>query len=209
MSDTKVLDQQSFNTECPICFSENGKMIMLSCFHRFHEECLGGHTNLNCPQCRQHVVNWPPLLKEKIEKNSKKFQSELDEEERQNILENELQENRRFLSRVAMILQPPPQVEVETALQYLRDNGIPMRYLPRKIKIVVRRGQPRMDPGILFNAIISQVMEHIHEDIKNNIANASEEDDGCFIFSEDEDPFLEENEDFEDVDFSCSITQQN
>lgn len=214
MSDnTNYVDKKAFNTECPVCFGEEGDMIILSCFHRFHEECLRGHTDLKCPQCRQHVVNWPPSLKKKIEENSKQFTSELDEEDRQNLIEQQVNQNTNFLSQMAIFLQPPPQVEVATALNFLRDKGIPMRYLPRKIKIAIRRGQPRPQPGVLYHAVIGQILEQVQEDIYNsNIestpSNEEESYENSSSDDDEEDPFFEENMILEDLDFNCNVVEK-
>ena len=221
MSDNiNFVDKTAFNTECPVCFEEEGNMIILSCLHRFHEECLQGHINLNCPQCRQYVVNWPPSLKKKIEENSKQFSSELDEEDRQNLVDQQINENRNFLSQMTMFLQPPPQVEVATALNFLRDRGIPMRYLPRKIRIAVKRGQPRPQPGVLYHAVIGQVLEQIQEDIhrgnievifSNGEESLFEEDsyeDSSSSDDDEEDPFLQENMILEDLDFNCNVVEK-
>lgn len=217
------IDKTAFNVECPVCFGEEGNMIILSCLHRFHEDCLECHTDLNCPRCRQRVVNWPPILKNKIEENSKQFTSELDEEDRQNLIEQQINDNRNFLSQLTMFLQPPPQIEVATALNFLRDRGIPTRYLPRKIKISVRRGQPRPQPGVIYHAVIGQVQENIQEDIHRGIIGVvisnedsssefydeGDSDDESSSESDEEDPFFEENMILEDLDFNCNVVEKD
>ena len=196
----KKSNKSYFNIECPICFDEDGDMIILSCLHRFHEICLEGHTNLDCPKCRQHVINWSPSLKEKIIKNSKEFTLELNEADRRNIIQNE----NEFLSTMSMFLQPPPQLEVASALNFLRDNGIPMRYLPRRIRIVLKKGHPRPQPGVLFNGIISQILDQI----QYNLQHEKEEENGTLSEDEnEEDPFSYENEELEELNFSCNVVE--
>jgi hypothetical protein len=184
----------AFNEECPVCFSEEGNMITLSCLHRFHEGCLQGHTNLKCPKCRQVVINWSCKLKETIEFNSIKFVNEMDEEDRNSIQTQETNAERmELLSNISMFLQPPPQLEIMTAFQYLQEEGIPMYYLPQKVLVSIKRGHPRPQPGVLFNAVISQTQERIMKDIYENSKNVEEDDQDDNNNEDEEDPFLEEN----------------
>lgn len=180
ISDEKVnvSDQNAFNTTCPICLvDENDNMIILSCLHRLHEDCCKGLTDLNCPLCNQHVVNWPSKIKEIILDNKKKWKEELDEEDRQSALA--FQEQNSFL-----FLQPPPQVEVMGALQFLRESGFPLQFLPENIEIETQRDAPRFEPGVLFETIIYNIVNRIDvgEEIEPELSNS------------DEDPFEEENE---------------
>jgi hypothetical protein len=188
-------DETAFNEECPICFNEEGKMITLSCLHRFHEDCLQGHTNLKCPKCRQLVVNWPLNLKEKIESNYVKFVTEMDEEDRQTLQTQETNSERmNLLSNISMFLQPPPQLEIMTAFQYLQEEGVPMYYLPQKVLVSLKRGHPRPQAGMLFNAVIAQTQQRMMKDICDDDDdyeyNNNEYDDDD---DSDDDPFLEEN----------------
>jgi hypothetical protein len=200
----------SFNEECPVCFSEEGEMLILSCLHKFHEDCLKNHTNLKCPECRQNVLNWPSGLKKEIEKNSKTFVNEMDEEDRQNL---QIQENNverlEMLSNLSMFLQPPPQLEIMTAFQYLQEQGIPMYYLPHKILVSVKKNQPKPQLGILFNTIIGSIQEKIMKDIyeynKENSDENEENTDDDDLDSDEENPFSEENNILENVDRNFKV----
>lgn len=183
-------DVTSFNTTCPICLDDTGSMIILSCLHRFHEKCCENLTDLNCQLCQQHVINYPPNLKKLIEKNSAARASELVEEDRQNLL----QQQETLFSRMAIYMQPPPNIEIMSALQYLRERGVPLKYIPQNVRISVQRGQPRILPGVLFTAIVGQVMERVQKDLGNGeLYDDSEDEDVEY----EEDPFSQENDELE------------
>lgn len=50
------LDENVYNTECPICLENVGSSdTVLKCSHKFHKECIDtwmAHTNHGCPLCR-------------------------------------------------------------------------------------------------------------------------------------------------------------
>lgn len=181
------MDITAFNTECSICFSDKNPMIILSCLHKFHEECLEGHTNLDCPTCRQNVVNWPPRLKEKIKKNSLNLRDDLESQDRRRLIEAQ-ERNAEVLSRLSMFLQPPPEAEIISAMQYLRENGIPLRYIPQGINIRVSKNQPKPIPGVLFSTLVDKVLKSIQEDISSEELEIEENSD------DNENPFYDENE---------------
>jgi hypothetical protein len=185
--DAHDISPGAFNTECPICFSEENYMLILSCLHKFHRDCLDGHTSLDCPTCRQPVVNWPPDLKKKILTNSSKLQSELESEDRRRLIDMQNSES-EFMSRMSLFLQPPPQVEISAAMQYLREQGIPLRYIPESICVGVTKNHPRPAPGVLFSAVISQVMQKVEDDLACGDLEVEE------IELDEENPFTDEDE---------------
>lgn len=74
--------QEAYNDTCPICLENTGHMILLSCNHNIHEECVLGLTSLECPICRNVPVNLPRRIVRSISTNRINRRLELlDEEE--------------------------------------------------------------------------------------------------------------------------------
>jgi hypothetical protein len=164
--DIQKPDDKAFNRECPICFSEDDEdsvFLILSCLHRFHEKCLEGHTELTCPTCRQNVVNWPPRLRSKIESNNITFRNELEENDRRALIQHLSSERHRSHY---IYIQPPLEVELSSALRYLRENEIPFRYIPIEINITVFSRQPQPPPGTFFHVIVDKILLRISEDVE-------------------------------------------
>jgi hypothetical protein len=129
---TQDMVNPRFNEDCPICLGNEEQMLILSCLHRIHRECAEGLKDSLCPICRKDVSNWPEDLLEKISKNEKDRQEQLTNEETQHLQEQE-EQFRSILSHLTMFLQPPPQIEIASAFQFLRGLGIPHRYVPERI----------------------------------------------------------------------------
>lgn len=189
----KDKNKKTFNKECPICLEsedrkENGNMLILSCLHRIHSKCSEGLTNLKCPLCQQMVINWPPKIQTKIIKNGKRVKKEVEDEERE-VLIQEQQRQQEYINRLRLYINPPPKVEIIAALEYLRDQEIPERYIPRNITIARQRNRNNMQPGVLFMTIVSQVLNKINEEIPDINENLTNSDD-----SDNEDPFEFEND---------------
>lgn len=185
--DIQNITPGAFNTECPICFLDDGHMLILSCLHKFHRKCLEGHTSLECPTCRQSVVNWPPELKRKLQENQSKLQSDLEISDRRRLIDMQNSQS-EFLSSMSLFLQPPPQIEISAAMQYLREQGIPLRYIPESICVGITKNHPRPSPGVLYSAVISQVMQKVEDDLASGELEVEEVD-----FDQDN-PFVNEDE---------------
>lgn len=191
------MNKTHFNKECPVCLESDGDMLILSCLHRLHETCAEGLTSHDCIVCRGKVINWPPRIWSKIKENSKDFEQELLEEETEALLEHQ-HAAQAMMSQMTMFLQPPPQIEIMSALQYLSDQGIPMHYIPQRVRIARQRNQPRVQPGVLFTTIVGQVMEKVQEDLSQGGLQVErehpEEDDSSGDELFEEDPFELEND---------------
>ncbi len=163
--------QEKLNEKCPICLSKKNDMLILSCKHRLHTKCAEGLTNLMCPLCKsEEKKGWPPYLREKILANSIARQDEIEEEERQSLIE-EL--HQQMLSQMTLFIQPPPQIEIMAAIQYLREHNLPLQYMPINICINIPTSQSQIQPGTLFMAIIGQILEQVQleQEVQENIRN--------------------------------------
>lgn len=204
------MDKTHFNKDCPVCLESTGEMLILSCLHRIHESCAEGLTDLSCPMCRKEVINWPSRIKAKIEANSRDREQELVEEDTAALLEQQAHA-RAMMSQMTMFLQPPPQIEIMSALQYLADQGIPMHYIPQRVRIARQRNQPRVQPGVLFTTIVGQVMEKVQEDLTHGTLQVErdhpEEDDSSGDESSDDDPFELENDALSGVNRSVNFVE--
>ena len=54
-------DEDNLLNECSIClenYKKDDMIIILSCHHNFHEECLKGwfKDNNSCPHCRENII---------------------------------------------------------------------------------------------------------------------------------------------------------
>lgn len=205
------MDVARFNEECPICFATESKgMLILSCLHRIHSECAEGLTDTQCPMCRKEVINWPKSLLAKIKENAEDRKQELIDEDTQHIREQERLIREMTIPHMTLLLQPPPRIEIISALLYLREQGIPMSYIPQNVRITRTRGHPNFQPGVLFTAIIGQVIERMQRDIfagpflveREDYTKEGSEDDT-------EDPFEDENEKYIEIDRSINFNEDN
>lgn len=171
----------NLNKKCPICLEKTGEMFSLDCFHKVHLDCCLNLISFECPLCRKKINNFPDVVKEAIDKNIIKYKDQVEKEERDTIL-REINEN--YSSVVSNLPHlPTPQLEIISALTYLIDNGIPLRYIPEVVSVTFYTGQPRPQLGFFFGVIIDLITKKINDDLEGDY----DEDD------DDEDPFLEEN----------------
>lgn len=174
-----IIPLLSFNEKCPICLEKDGDFFTLGCMHKIHLECCEYLNSLDCPLCRRCMQDLPECLREKITENAKKEE------------ENRIQEEREELSRTylhthqsILVFRPTPQMEAISALDYLRENGIPMFYLPSIIEITFFGNNPLPPPGAIFQTIIGMVLDKIEKDCTDDEGEESSDDD-CF-FEEDD-----------------------
>jgi len=185
-----------FNEECPVCLSNIGEMHLMSCMHRIHLDCASRLISLECPLCRSGVNNFPESIREKIITEKQKYQNELEEEDRRN-LETREREIREIIGENSLYVSPPVQIEAVSAMQFLRNQGIPLSYLPTNIQISLPGDSPRPPPGTLFYAILGHVMEKIDQDLRSGeifgtpLSEPYEPEDDS---SDEENPFEWENE---------------
>lgn len=177
-----------FNKKCPICLEKGGDMFGLECLHRLHLECCKNLSSLECPLCRKIINNFPSWLNELIEKNISKNKEESDRNEFSRTYSNFIYE----LSN--LLIHPTPQMEVIMAVDYLRENDIPLRYIPEVVSITFFKDQPSFEVGFIFCRIVDSILEEILKDI-----DSVEEDDLLDLSREGvledhpENPFLEED----------------
>lgn len=162
-----LTDDSHFNTECPICFSDDTEpspMHMMPCMHRLHLECAIHLTSFECPLCRAKINNFPKNIHDSIVKNERERRDEIELDDRR-ALQNAI----RSLPPQIVPSEPPLQLEVIAALQHLRDQGIPLRYIPVNIVVKVPRNSPRPPEGVIFNTIFNHILCQISEDISSDI----------------------------------------
>ena len=167
-----------YNKVCPICWDE-GNTFSLSCHHHIHIECARGLTDVCCPICRSAVTNWPSELKDKISDNQQLRREEIEEEERQEII-GQFQSG----TQMTLVFNPPPQVEIAAAQQYLAEKGIPSCYVPTRVNIRSPIGHPRPPVGVLFAAIVGQAIERAAMELEmyndsDSESSDSDSDDSC------------------------------
>jgi hypothetical protein len=187
---------RTYNTECPICF-EKEDLTPLSCFHLIHLKCAKNLISLVCPICDAPLEDLPEEIQQQIKNNEKKYQEELEEEDRQT-LEEDLARRQSFISRMEMVIQPPPNVEILAAIQYTRSMGIPLDCIPTEMKVSVPEGTPRPLPGTWFQITVGQAVERARELLRRQDDEDDEDDDEDDEDS-DEDPFEEENRLLENI----------
>lgn len=189
------MSEPYFNTECPICFSDHENSAtavfhLMSCLHRIHLECAKGLNSFECPICRKNVNNFPDYIKSAIEVNSKVRAEAVELEDRQNlqrVVEQELQ-------------RAPPRATIEqeilSALQYVRNFKIPLKFIPTKILVTVFKDTPSPPEGVVFCTIIDYISKNIL-----GILSLEEEKTSVDVFSKDEDtnPFEEDDENSKNI----------
>lgn len=165
-----ITGDSHFNTECPVCFSddtESSPMHMMPCMHRLHLECAIHLTSFECPLCRVKINNFPKNIHDSIVKNERERRDEIELDDRR-ALQNALQNT--ISPPQAVPSEPPLQLEVIAALQYLRDQGIPLRYIPVNIVVKVPRNSPRPPEGVIFSVILNHILCQISKDISSEIS---------------------------------------
>ena len=189
---TSSSKEEQFNKECPACFSDEGELYMMSCMHRMHSECAKHLISTECPLCRETVSNFHDNVIQSIAENEKIFQRDLEIEDREMLLNRERQID--TILGGLLSAQTPSQIEVISAMQFLRNEGIPLSYIPTNIHISVPRDLPRLSPGTLFYAIVGHVMEKINQDLQFGNAEEPEPFDHEEDNDDEENPFEWEDE---------------
>jgi hypothetical protein len=138
------------NEECPICLEKDTVgMYPMSCHHQIHYECAKGLTSLVCPLCRANIINFPTSLKQMIIENGRKYQDEVVEEERRQIVEH--------------ISSQLPQMEIPYAIRVLLMDGYPVEALPRNIRAAYHTPDVFVPRGVTYSAFISSVFALAHQ----------------------------------------------
>ena len=184
-----ILENRTYNTECPVCF-EKENLTPLSCFHLIHLGCAKNLISLVCPICDAPLEDLPDEIQHQIKENEKKYQDELEEEDRQT-LEEEMSRRQSLISRMEMVIQPPPNVEILAAIQYTRSMGIPLDCIPTEMKVSVPEGTPRPPPGTWFQITVGHAIERARELLRRQESESDEDEDDELNSSDN--PFEEEN----------------
>lgn len=170
-----------FNKKCPICLEKSGDFFTLSCLHKIHLECCNNLINLKCPLCQEIVKNYPEDIQKNIEKNIISYRKELEEEDREYAARTYSDSYSQIINNIIT-----PQMEIAAAVEYLRDNEIPLICIPEKIEITFYQNQPVPEKGVIFRTIIDTILGYILDHISDY------EDDEGFL-EEEENPFLFED----------------
>lgn len=162
---------------CPICLEEGEEMFQLNCGHRVHLDCIKEVAHTGCVLCRTPMTNLPKEIINQILDNEKNYKEELEEEDR--VLAEQTSSTIELSNLFSIYIRPPPQIEMKYAMLYLKSQGIPLKYLPEKIKILTPTGHPNPPYGMLFSLLVSQTLERMKEDLANNFSDSrnSEEED--------------------------------
>lgn len=198
---------EQFNKECPACFSSDGDFHLMPCMHRIHLDCAEHLTSLTCPLCRADINNFPRHIANSIASNEKSYQDDLEEEDRRTLAARE-REISESIGNMALYTSPPAQVEILAAFQFLRNEGIPLSYIPANVRVALPNDSPRPSRGALFYAILAHVMDKINQDISSGSMfdelqpepYVSEED-----LSDEENPFEWENENLSVLNRSVEV----
>lgn len=154
-----LMTQKFYNEECPICLGDDEKdMYPLSCLHRIHKECAKGLTKLECPLCKQKIINFPDSLVDQIKKNGKKLEQEREEEERREILES-------------MNFLIPPQMVILQVIREMIDMGVPPDAIPSSIGIHFDTPDMHISSELLRELFLDSLSDLLNVDI-------DESDDG-------------------------------
>jgi hypothetical protein len=74
--------------KCPVCFEDDGVMLILTCDHTIHPECAKGLISKTCPYCRIDLKDLPDNIDKKINKNVDKRKKEVEQIDLENALNN-------------------------------------------------------------------------------------------------------------------------
>jgi len=154
-----------YNEECPVCFSSDGTMHITSCMHRIHLECAEGMNKLECPLCMTVINNYPKKVAEQIIVNAEEYQKKLDQEDFESFIAHQNAVNNTPSATINV--SPPLQIEILSAIHCLKENGIPLGYIPTNVRILVHRDSPSIPQGALFYAIVGHSIEKVTSDIEN------------------------------------------
>ena len=180
--DSIVIDLPSQDV-CPVCF-EGEKLHILECNHPIHLECAKLLTDPSCPLCRKPLTNLPDDIMESIRVEQAKYKANLEEEDHRLAEENMV--GRLFVMHV----NPTIETELRYAMNYLRNRGIPLIYLPQCIKVKVPSGHPKPAPGVLFSTLVGQLLEYMRKELESDSDSLEESDSEE---SDSENPFESEN----------------
>ncbi len=164
--------------ECCIC-TLTVPLIQITCGHALHLECAKSMITACCPICRYNLTedDVPKEILDSIRRQHSQYQSETEQEYHRQLLEASRRRNKtQDIIRFILL-----------ALQALRSNGLPLRYMPREIRVEYDPNSPTPPIG---EVIIMSVLEHFVGVISTQVEiNPSVEDNE----DDDDNPFAEEN----------------
>lgn len=134
---------------------------------------------LVCPICRADITNLPLEIKQSIEKNNDDYQREQNEYHDRMIRRMIEEEGDIQITRV------PIETEIQLALQYLVSLGIPRTRLPR-VDMEVYNDGPLPPQGSIFQAIVGGSINHIQQELDQEIVEEEGEEEESYSSSEEE-----------------------
>lgn len=149
---------------CSICLDPiSNDCIIMKCKHVLHEECMKGMTSLTCPLCRFPIEenDIPNDLYDMLINNSNSFRDELEKEDRNALIQHLRETDNQNRTRLE---DARYSFETYLALKYLKDMGIPERFIPVDINIKKKMRSPNLPQGALFSLIISFVIRRLKFD---------------------------------------------
>jgi hypothetical protein len=131
---------------------------------------MKGMIKLECPLCRAPIINLPKKISNQIKSNGKNYAEEVEEENRQALI-NELGSESIF-----------PEMEVLLALRFLAEADVPLQFLPSTISVNYSL-RPRA--GELFSMMVNLVAQEIDLALDGEDTGVDEDIDD-FDFQDDE-----------------------
>jgi len=187
-SEEEVLVDVSLEDVCPICLEKEGSLFTPSCKHLIHLDCAKQMTDPICPMCRGSLEgDLPEEILTSIQENHQRYQNHLEAEDRQRLASSQMQMGRMM----AIYVRPRPFVEVRYALDYLRQQGVPLGYLPQRITIKLPANHPKPQPGVIFSTLIGQAVERMEKDANQDDSDTEDESGGS---DSEENPFESEDQ---------------
>lgn len=160
---------------CPVCFGKDN-LVQLGCSHCICRECLPHLTSCVCPTCRASLTieeigeeTIKTIMLNNIQ--SKKSQEEDDLRELIETIRTENNERRYTVEDMKK------RLECELAFRYLREIGVPERYIPVDISVKSKIGEPSQQTGSLFSLIVRTVWNEVEKDMGDESFSVSESEE--------------------------------
>lgn len=168
--------------ECTLC-CEIVSLTRLNCGHTLHLKCAASMINPECPICRSPLTNVPEEVIRSIRAKQGEFKEECEAEDRQAVLRM-VRENDNPNVRVS--------AAIVAAMQFLRDHGVPMRYIPQGVEVTVEANAPQPN---FSNVVLQEVIRRLVVDCVDDSTFCSKCELPRSLSPEESDtnPFEEEN----------------
>ena len=154
-------------------------MYPLSCNHIAHLRCIEGMYSMQCPLCKEKIINLPAKSRNKIYANAVVYRDQQELENRE--AARALVDTTPTASRSTH----PPALEVVQAMRELYEFGIPDCIIP-DVRITVDPESPSLPAGTVYRDTLWLMMQFIEEEFGLRLDGPDDD--------EDEDPFEDEEE---------------